>query len=178
MQKVLVSPSLGLFKNHLLCSTTFNLTQLHVRKKTGVIETPSNKSKDGAKRNELKQQENVDSSKVLTTITNDNSSENSGEDGAKSITELVEESKILAKPLVKRNLVDEAEKLRNYSSKERNFITPLRAMQEYLLQPQDLIGIRKTLRRSPHADEPPILVYWTRDVEKRYIIVALFVRSF
>lgn len=172
-----MSPSLGLFKNHLLCSTTFNLTQLHVRKKTGVNETPSKKSKDGAKPTELKQQENVDSSKVLTSIANDNSSENS-EEGAKSITELVEESNILAKPLVKRNLVDEAEKLRNYSSKERNFITPLRAMQEYLLQPQDLIGIRKTLRRSPHADEPPILVYWTRDVEKRYIIVTLFVRSF
>lgn len=68
---------------------------------------------------------------------------------------------------VRNNMVEEMEKLRNFTSTERNFITPLRAMQEYLLQPHDLNGLRKTLRRSPHADEPPILVYWRRDVEQR-----------
>lgn len=69
--------------------------------------------------------------------------------------------------LNKRNVVEDLEKLRNFTSTERNFITPLRAMQEYLLQPHDLTGLRKTLRRSPHVDEPPIQVFWRRDVEAR-----------
>jgi len=56
---------------------------------------------------------------------------------------------------------------KSLTSTARNFVTQGRAIKEYLLKPDELIGLRKTMRRSPHADEPPILVYWRRDVEAR-----------
>ncbi|GFX68462.1 zinc transporter 9 [Trichonephila clavipes] len=52
---------------------------------------------------------------------------------------------------------------------ERNFITPLRAMNEYLLKPGDLEKLRKITRRSPFEDNPPIHVYLRRDVEQKSI---------
>ena len=39
---------------------------------------------------------------------------------------------------------------------ERNFITKLRAMDEFLLQDKDLKGLRFTQRRSPNEFDPPI----------------------
>ncbi|KFM82412.1 Zinc transporter 9, partial [Stegodyphus mimosarum] len=54
---------------------------------------------------------------------------------------------------------------------ERNFITPLRAMNDYLLKPSDLEGLRKIQRRSPFEDNPPIYVYLRRDVEEKSIEV-------
>ncbi|KDR19826.1 Zinc transporter 9 [Zootermopsis nevadensis] len=57
------------------------------------------------------------------------------------------------------------------SSMERNFITPLRAMTDFLLKPSDLEGLRKTKRRSPYENEPPITVYWRKDVESKAIEV-------
>ncbi|GFG35246.1 hypothetical protein Cfor_12772, partial [Coptotermes formosanus] len=53
------------------------------------------------------------------------------------------------------------------SSMERNFITPVRAMSDFLLKPSDLEGLRKTKRRSPYESEPPITVYWRKDVESK-----------
>ena len=53
------------------------------------------------------------------------------------------------------------------SSMERNFITPVRAMSDFLLKPIDLEGLRKTKRRSPYENEPPITVYWRKDVEAK-----------
>lgn len=53
------------------------------------------------------------------------------------------------------------------TSLERNFITPVRAMSDFLLKPTDLEGLRKTKRRSPIENEPPITVYWRKDVESR-----------
>lgn len=50
-------------------------------------------------------------------------------------------------------------------STERNFITAVRAMSEFLLKPTDLEGIRKTKRRSPFENEPRITVYWMKDIE-------------
>jgi len=50
---------------------------------------------------------------------------------------------------------------------ERNFITPVRAMSDFLLKPSDLEGLRKTKRRSPYESEPPITVYWRKDVESK-----------
>ncbi|CAG7838386.1 unnamed protein product [Allacma fusca] len=58
-----------------------------------------------------------------------------------------------------------------YMSLDRNFVTPLRAMSEFLLTPKNLEGMRKTLRRSAHADEPPITVYWRKDVEAKALEV-------
>lgn len=57
------------------------------------------------------------------------------------------------------------------SSLERNFITPVRAMSDFLLKPSDLEGLPKTKRRSPYEQEPPITVYWRKDVEAKAIEV-------
>lgn len=68
-----------------------------------------------------------------------------------------------AKPVkIKRVRVDLTK-----TSLERNFITPVRAMSDFLLKPSDLEGLRKTKRRSPIENEPPITVYWRKDVESR-----------
>lgn len=52
-------------------------------------------------------------------------------------------------------------------SLERNFITPVRAMSDFLLKPSDLESLPKTKRRSPYEAEPPITVYWRKDVEAK-----------
>lgn len=52
---------------------------------------------------------------------------------------------------------------------ERNFITPIRAMNDFFLKSSDLEMLRKTRRRSPYENEPPITVYWLKDVEAKYI---------
>ncbi|KAL0269050.1 UNVERIFIED_CONTAM: hypothetical protein PYX00_010790 [Menopon gallinae] len=59
----------------------------------------------------------------------------------------------------------------NRCSTERNFITPVRAMTDFLLKPTDLEGLRKTKRRSPYENDPPITVYWRKDVEAKAIDV-------
>ena len=50
-------------------------------------------------------------------------------------------------------------------SYDRNFITAVRAMQDFLLRPEDLKGLRVTTRRSPNEVDPPIHVYWRKDVQ-------------
>lgn len=57
------------------------------------------------------------------------------------------------------------------SSLERNFITPARAMSDFLLKLSDLESLPKTKRRSPYEQEPPIIVYWRKDVEAKAIDV-------
>lgn len=57
------------------------------------------------------------------------------------------------------------------SSLERNFITPARAMSDFLLKLSDLESLPKTKRRSPYEQEPPIIVYWRKDVEAKAIEV-------
>ncbi|XP_043478259.1 zinc transporter 9 isoform X2 [Leptopilina heterotoma] len=57
------------------------------------------------------------------------------------------------------------------SSLERNFITPVRAMSDFLLKPSDLESLPKTKRRSPYEFEPPITVYWRKDVEAKALAV-------
>ncbi|XP_076375738.1 solute carrier family 30 member 9 isoform X2 [Megalopta genalis] len=60
---------------------------------------------------------------------------------------------------------------RSTSSLERNFITPVRAMSDFLLKPSDLEDLPKTKRRSPYEFEPPITVYWRKDVEAKALEV-------
>lgn len=60
---------------------------------------------------------------------------------------------------------------RSTSSLERNFITPVRAMADFLLKPSDLETLPKTKRRSPYEFEPPITVYWRKDVEAKALEV-------
>ncbi|RZF38499.1 hypothetical protein LSTR_LSTR006094 [Laodelphax striatellus] len=55
------------------------------------------------------------------------------------------------------------------SSVERNFITPVRAMSDFLLKPAELEDLRPSKRRSPYENEPPIIVYWRKDVEAKAI---------
>ncbi|EFA01750.2 Zinc transporter 9-like Protein [Tribolium castaneum] len=56
-------------------------------------------------------------------------------------------------------------------SLERNFITPVRAMSDFLLKPSDLESLPKTKRRSPYENEPPITVYWRKDVEAKALSI-------
>ncbi|XP_037297204.1 zinc transporter 9 [Manduca sexta] len=65
-------------------------------------------------------------------------------------------------PVKKRLLIDFSA-----SYTERNFITPMRAMTEYLLKQTDLETLPKVLRRSPYEAEPPITVYYRKDVEAK-----------
>lgn len=44
-------------------------------------------------------------------------------------------------------------------------------MSDFLLKPSDLENLAKTKRRSPYEQEPPITVYWRRDVEAKAIEV-------
>lgn len=55
---------------------------------------------------------------------------------------------------------------------ERNFITPMRAMTEYLLKQSDLESLPKVLRRSPYESAPPITVYYRKDVEAKAVEVC------
>ncbi|XP_004927839.1 zinc transporter 9 [Bombyx mandarina] len=71
---------------------------------------------------------------------------------------------MVSKPVKKRLLIDFSA-----SYTERNFITPMRAMTEYLLKQSDLESLPKVLRRSPYESEPPITVYYRRDVEAKAI---------
>lgn len=57
------------------------------------------------------------------------------------------------------------------TSVERNFITPIRAMSDFLLKSSDLENLRATKRRSPYENEPPITVYWRKDVEAKAVEV-------
>ncbi|XP_049864908.1 zinc transporter 9 [Pectinophora gossypiella] len=54
---------------------------------------------------------------------------------------------------------------------ERNFITPMRAMTEYLLKQSDLETLPKVLRRSPYESAPPITVFYRKDVDAKAIEV-------
>ncbi|EFN83131.1 Zinc transporter 9 [Harpegnathos saltator] len=86
----------------------------------------------------------------------------------KHFTESKESSKndITLKKAKKRIKVD-----KSTSSLERNFITPVRAMSDFLLKPTDLETLPKTKRRSPYELEPPITVYWRKDVEAKALEV-------
>nr|CAH0100487.1 unnamed protein product [Daphnia galeata] len=61
--------------------------------------------------------------------------------------------------------------LNSKNGMERNFITPVRAMNDFFLKPSDLELLRKTRRRSPYESEPPITVYWLKDVEAKALEV-------
>ncbi|MCL4122682.1 UNVERIFIED_CONTAM: hypothetical protein GTU68_061519 [Idotea baltica] len=90
-----------------------------------------------------------------------------GTDSSLSATARFKEAVIKAIPRKTEQIKEE----KGYLSRERNFLTALRAMSEFLLTPADLEGLRKTKRRSPFENEPPITVYWRRDVEAKALKV-------
>ncbi|XP_041973150.1 zinc transporter 9 [Aricia agestis] len=79
-------------------------------------------------------------------------------------TKAIKKEAAPAPPKKKRLLIDFSA-----SYTERNFITPMRAMTEYLLKQSDLETLPKVLRRSPYELEPPITVYYRKDVEAKAI---------
>ncbi|XP_049779099.1 zinc transporter 9 isoform X1 [Schistocerca cancellata] len=86
------------------------------------------------------------------------------DEGKKNTAEAIKDA--IANKVKKRQRVDVTA-----TSVERNFITPVRAMADFLLKPSDLEGLRKTKRRSPYENEPPITVYWRKDVEAKALEV-------
>jgi len=57
----------------------------------------------------------------------------------------------------------------NKISYDNNFITEFRAINDYLLKPSQLAGLRVTVRRSPFDNDPPLKVYWRKDIEARAV---------
>ncbi|BFG03158.1 zinc transporter 9 [Drosophila madeirensis] len=57
------------------------------------------------------------------------------------------------------------------ASLERNFVTPGRAIADFMLTAADLDSLSKIKRRSPYEQEPPMTVYWRRDVEAKAVEV-------
>ncbi|XP_053680622.1 zinc transporter 9 [Anopheles nili] len=100
------------------------------------------------------------------------------EDAAKSIV-IDEERRMKADAELKEQLAEKNRQLAkkrirvdfSRSSLERNFITPVRAMSDFLLKPSDLEALSRTKRRSPYEQEPAITVYWRKDVEAKAIEV-------
>ncbi|EDW10547.1 uncharacterized protein Dmoj_GI18486, isoform A [Drosophila mojavensis] len=70
-----------------------------------------------------------------------------------------------ATPAVKRPRFDYRMSL------ERNFVTPARALSDFMLTLKDLEKLPKIKRRSPYEQEPPMTVYWRRDVEAKALEV-------
>lgn len=54
---------------------------------------------------------------------------------------------------------------------DRNFITAMRAMKEFLLKPEHLVGLRVTSRRSAKDNDVPLNVYWRKDVEAKSVVI-------
>ncbi|GAB1601528.1 zinc transporter 9-like [Argonauta hians] len=65
-----------------------------------------------------------------------------------------------------RLLKSKKKKSIDYSYADNVFILPVRAMNEFLLSPNDLTKLPKYTRRSPYGREMPILMFLRSDVEK------------
>lgn len=91
-------------------------------------------------------------------------------------TKILEKGKSKTVEQIEKTLTQTEKKKRkrvdlSVSTVQRNFITPVRAMSDFLLKPSDLESLPKTKRRSPYECEPPITVYWRKDVEAKAIEV-------
>lgn len=130
-------------------------TQLEINAKSGKLIVTTTVSKD-----------NRPEVVVIERVKTD--TELAADDAAAAVAaEKAKQEKLKAvKQVKKRNRVDF-----NRSSLERNFITPTRAISDFLLKPGDLEPLQKTMRRSPYEQEPPIEMYWRKDVEAMAIDV-------
>ncbi|KAK0082545.1 hypothetical protein PV325_010205 [Microctonus aethiopoides] len=120
---------------------------------------------DSEKLGKLKQRALEPASTSITDDKNNNKKVEAVKD-IKQDGEKESSNKELSNVKVKRLRVDHSA-----SSLERNFITPVRAMVDFLLKPTDLESLPKTKRRSPYEDKPPITVYWRKDVETKALEV-------
>lgn len=105
----------------------------------------------------------------LGSASHDVAGENDGI--SKATTEKDDDQKKSAKTLSEKRKEERKKMDFTKTFTERNFITPLRAMNDYLLKSGDLENLRKITRRSPFEDNPPIYVYLRRDVEQKSIEV-------
>ncbi|CAH1960970.1 unnamed protein product [Acanthoscelides obtectus] len=137
--------------------TIFWATTLYNRNDKPILEVISQNVK---KPDEIKLLENIKEKSLNTEISGIGIQE-AGK--AKSLGKTDKEAEVKAKqsPKKRKRLDVSAQSL------ERNFITPVKAMSDFLLKPSDLESLPKTKRRSPYENEPPITVYWRKDVEAK-----------
>ncbi|XP_017054303.1 zinc transporter 9 isoform X2 [Drosophila ficusphila] len=87
---------------------------------------------------------------------------------------LAEKAGVVASPLLPAEVPTSLPKRPRFdyrASLERNFVTPNRAISDFLLTASDLESLPKIKRRSPYEQEPPMTVYWRRDVEAKAVEV-------
>ena len=77
------------------------------------------------------------------------------------LTQEIRKASLTTSALSQRNSVS--------TSYDRNYITEQRALEEYLLDPTDLAGLRMTVRRSANETDPPHRVYWRKDIETKAV---------
>lgn len=101
--------------------------------------------------------------RCFATINDDdnNSDKKSKLDERDPLLKSVPVKQVLDKVSLEKN-VDKVQ--RPDKSVDRNYITARRAMTEFMLKSTDLEGLKTIKRRSPFDGEPPIDVYWRKDV--------------
>lgn len=101
--------------------------------------------------------------RYFATINDDdnNCDQKSKSDERDPLLKSVPVKQVLDKVSLEKN-VDKVQ--RPDKSVDRNYITARRAMTEFMLKSTDLEGLKTIKRRSPFDGEPPIDVYWRKDV--------------
>jgi zinc transporter 9 len=103
--------------------------------------------------------------RCYASIKNDSNNDDNGKPKSKEENDPLLKSIPVKQVLEKVNLEKVVEKVqRPKKSVDRNYITARRAMTEFMLKSTDLEGLKTIKRRSPFDDEPPINVYWRKDV--------------
>ncbi|XP_062899297.1 proton-coupled zinc antiporter SLC30A9, mitochondrial isoform X3 [Mobula hypostoma] len=100
-----------------------------------------------------------------TTSTESNTQQDPKRAGSSSLSQpTLEQIQVKVKAILKK---------RDYGSKytQNNFITAMRAMNEFCLKPSDLEKLRKIRRRSPHDDSEAFTVHLRSDVEAKALEV-------
>lgn len=113
--------------------------------------------------------EKIDETKEAQTNISGDPAKTGTEPGEQNITSANKQFSIKVVPKKKKAPRPKVDFSREYT--ERNFVTPVRAMNEYLLKPADLETLRKIQRRSPYDDTPPLTVYLRRDIETKSLEV-------
>lgn len=92
---------------------------------------------------------------------NNNCNQKLKSDEREPLLKIVPVKQVLDKVSLEKN-IDKVQ--RPDKSVDRNYITARRAMTEFMLKSTDLEGLKTIKRRSPFDGEPPIDVYWRKDV--------------
>lgn len=142
-----------------------DLRTINVKTKKGKL-VVTTEVEDSKLKNVTIAKDSLDPDAVIKSILLPNENQELKKDEVGKIVEEKDPETVKVKQIKKTSRVDF-----NRSSLERNFITPNRAMSDFLLKAVDLDTLPKTKRRSPYEQEPPITVYWRKDVEAKAIEV-------